>query len=1084
MRKLLLLSSLLLPSLFASAQAIAVKPDWLKSASLYDNGGPTQVNGIAAGSDGSVTAVGYIHGTVDFQPGPDTVLATATGTYDIYIAKYSKAGRLVYAHHFGSKGGTAYEAAYAVTTDNDGNAYVTGNFNGTIDFDPGAGVALLSAASTEIFIVSYDKNGVFRYAIKATSTASDNKVQNVKSIVVDKQRNVYITGSFIGSVDFDPGDKTAQLGAVGLDAFFAKYDAKGNYRFAKKLGGEGDDVANDMALDKQNNIVLCGGFTSASADFDPGPGRQLLSTHGNEDIYFAKYDTAGNYLFAKGIGALSDDGANALAVTSDNGIVVAGSFRGKNVDFDAGNGSSLLNSNYIDAFVTRYSSNGDFEYAFTIGGTGEDYITDIAADSGNNYFVTGNFYGSNVDFDPGSPVYNVPVTEGQTKFIAKYTGAGAFVFANSIGTASRNETMYNAYVNFSSLAVDKSGNLLAGGNFSDTLDVDPGTGRQLIYEPYSALLVVTYKTDGTYKNSLNTDNYFDYYNASSTVEASVTDDSGNVYTAGTINGRYDFDTGPGTYILESLNDYRPSVYFAKYTKTGTLVYAKAIIGASFISGMVLDKDNDIYLTGIANSLTDFDPGVPVVHWNNNTLPDAYGFFFAKYTNNGDLRYAKGVKTEVEGYSAGIAVDKQKNVYVVGFFGYESADFDPGAGKKILTPLGTNDFYYTKYDSSGNYVFAYNIGSAGDLTYQKATDIKLSSKGNLVICGSINGSNIDFDPGPGQFFLSGSTSGFIATYKSDGSFVNAFAISVVDGGYGRVNMNTLTLDASDNVYVAGDYFGKVDFDPGNARRYIKAGNGIFVASYSKTGAYRFAQGSYTYPENTSISRIALDKDRNIYIGGYFNTPVLDLDFGADSALIYNEAYHYPDYFNTDIFFAKYDSLCNYTYGYDIGGDSANGTNIIYSLNIERSGDIVIGGLATTKLDFDPGSDSLFLQPTALYYNLFVAKYSPLAGGGRYEPTLFTAAVRSALAANPETALSLSPNPATNYIWVTANFASSPPGTATVRVYSGAGTCVLAEQAAVHNSSIQLRLPVSQLAKGNYFITVTGGGQVLKKSFVIQ
>jgi len=119
---------------------------------------------------------------------------------------------------------------------------------------------------------------------------------SISSITVDINGNVYVTGYFSETVDFDPDPGIANLTTNdGIDIFFAKYNSNGEYIFAKSIGSENGDVAQHIKVDESKNIYLSGYF-SGTADFDPGSETAVLtqipdnnSPGLNPDIFFAKY---------------------------------------------------------------------------------------------------------------------------------------------------------------------------------------------------------------------------------------------------------------------------------------------------------------------------------------------------------------------------------------------------------------------------------------------------------------------------------------------------------------------------------------------------------------------------------------------------------------------------------------------------------------------------------------------------------------------------------------------------------------------------------------------------------------------------
>jgi hypothetical protein len=118
-------------------------------------------------------------------------------------------------------GGPSTDLALGIAVDSSGNVYTTGRFHGTVDFDPGAGTKnLTSAGSDDIFVSKLDSVGNFVWAISMGGSNSDQG----RGISVDSSGNVYTTGAFQGTSDFDPGAGTANLTSAGdFDAWRSKW---------------------------------------------------------------------------------------------------------------------------------------------------------------------------------------------------------------------------------------------------------------------------------------------------------------------------------------------------------------------------------------------------------------------------------------------------------------------------------------------------------------------------------------------------------------------------------------------------------------------------------------------------------------------------------------------------------------------------------------------------------------------------------------------------------------------------------------------------------------------------------------------
>ena len=164
---------------------------------------------------------------------------------------------------------------------------------------------------------------------------------------MDHQGNVYTTGYFEGSVDFDPGIGTNLLTSAGLiDIFVLKLDTSGNFQWAKSMGGNSNDAGCSIALDGSGNVYTTGYFL-ATADFDPGPGTTNITSAGLTDIFISKLDAAGNFIWVKGIGGTYTDRAQSIAVDNLDNIYTTGFFC-ETADFDPGEGTSTLTSAGLD----------------------------------------------------------------------------------------------------------------------------------------------------------------------------------------------------------------------------------------------------------------------------------------------------------------------------------------------------------------------------------------------------------------------------------------------------------------------------------------------------------------------------------------------------------------------------------------------------------------------------------------------------------------------------------------------------------------------------------------------------------------
>ena len=322
------------------------------SVSTFGGASSEVAYSVAVDAAGNIYTTGTFQNTVDFDPGYGTVNLTAVGYQDIFISKLDSSGNFVWAK---SLGGSNYESATAIAVDAAGNVYTTGTFTGTTDFDPGVGnVYRTSVGLYDVFISKLDSSGNFVWA----KSLGDVDSEDATAIAVDASGNVYTTGYFSGTVDFDPGVGTVNLTSAGnTDVFISKLDSSGNFVWAKSLGGGNYDVATGIAVDAAGNVHTTGYFRG-TADFDPGVGTVNLTSVGLYDVFVSKLNSSGNFVWAKSFGNSSTDTANAVFVDASGNVYTTGYFSGT-ADFDPGVGtSSLTRAGESDVFVLKLDSSG------------------------------------------------------------------------------------------------------------------------------------------------------------------------------------------------------------------------------------------------------------------------------------------------------------------------------------------------------------------------------------------------------------------------------------------------------------------------------------------------------------------------------------------------------------------------------------------------------------------------------------------------------------------------------------------------------------------------------------------------------
>jgi hypothetical protein len=358
-------------------------------------------NDVAVDGSGNVYVTGYFKSpSVDFDPGTSEDSHSSKGDEDIFLSKFDSSGTFVWARTWGGKW---FDNGNGVDVDVSGNVYVTGYFNDLVDFDPGpADDPHTSNGFYDSFVSKFDSSGTFVWA----RTWGGNDVDEGLDVDVDGSGNVYVTGDFQGTVDFDP-DPTADdlhTASGATDIFLSKFDSSGTFAWARTWGGslislgeQGDGVA----VDGSGNVYVTG-FFAGGVDFDPGTPVDPHVSNGIVDIFVSKFDSSGTFVWARTWGGGDEDVGNGVAVDGSGNVYVTGYFKSASVDFnpDLTADDPHLSNGFTDTFLSKFDSSGTFVWARTWGGGGADDGNDITVGGSGNVYVTGYFGGTSVDFNP------------------------------------------------------------------------------------------------------------------------------------------------------------------------------------------------------------------------------------------------------------------------------------------------------------------------------------------------------------------------------------------------------------------------------------------------------------------------------------------------------------------------------------------------------------------------------------------------------------------------------------------------------------------------------------------------------------
>jgi hypothetical protein len=193
-------------------------------------------------------------------------------------------------------------------------------------------------------------------------------------------------------------------------------------------------TGNDLSLDLQlnSNGLFISGYFSSTVDFDPSIGINYRFSYGLEDAFVAKYDTLGNFYWANSAGGPGFDFASSMSILNDGSIFVNGYSSG-NIVFNLTSGPiSLVNNGSYDVLLAKLNSSGNFEKVLEVGGTGSEQSRFQTKDRDGNIIVAGYIGSTGLDFDFGSSITGCGFSGWTDAFYAKYLFCSDTIFVSPL----------------------------------------------------------------------------------------------------------------------------------------------------------------------------------------------------------------------------------------------------------------------------------------------------------------------------------------------------------------------------------------------------------------------------------------------------------------------------------------------------------------------------------------------------------------------------------------------------------------------------------------------------------------------------
>ena len=496
--------------------------------------------------------------------------------------------------------------SHDVAVDSDGNAYITGSFVGTADFETLSGsMPIESVGLKDIFVAKYDGGGMVEWSFGIGGIAGGPGVDDEgQAIQVSESGQVCVAGYFQGTADFDPSSEGVfELTSAGFrDAFVACYTSEGLFEWAKAFGGTGDDLGFELVVSDEQ-VSFTGLFRESATVRPAGATSIELTSTGQEDGFVVQFGSDGEPVWGMGYGGSSVDSGKDLGIDAAGNLYMLGEFSG-DVDFDPSANELVLSSvnRSLDIVLASYTSEGAFRWAIPFGSGQADGANGLAVDPQGRSYITGHFIGI-VDFDPGEEEASLTSSGARDGYVARYLDGGEFDWVFQMGSGFAEGT---------DIVVNPSGYLGVVGVFSGDVFPSPSTPLRLTSEGEQDVLVASYTTDGGLRWAGNIGGPFTEFGRGIALSP-----GNSVFVTGNFENAVDFD--PGDNVVQRSSQGEQDGFLVQYNMAGALTVS--VESPQEIP--TVDYELDVYPNPTKSRITVVLPHEPGASWEIEVL-DALG----------------------------------------------------------------------------------------------------------------------------------------------------------------------------------------------------------------------------------------------------------------------------------------------------------------------------------------------------------------------------------------------------------------------------------------------------------------------------
>lgn len=1027
--------------------------------------GSSDALGIDVDNAGNVYITGYYGGLVDFDQSTNDFELTPAGDVDGYILKLNPTLDFIWA---GSIGGPGYDAINAVAVNSAQEPYITGEFSVEADLDPTSGSNTFDESGTTAFFEKLDSDGEFVWAktvsnanlvsglsvtldltetpifsgyyfqtvdinpdggietltgqsstdrdifiLKLTtagvftwgkSIGGNGDANYSRSIASDGQNNIYVTGFFYGTGDFnpDPVDEEMLTSNGDADIFVTKFDESGNLLWAHSFGGGGFDSGADVVANS-TDVFLTGRFFD-EVDFGTTDSDFVMSYETSTDAFILNLDANGDLKWVGQLGGESDEYGYEMAIDNTGNIYTLGElFSSNDNDMDPSCGVLYLDPETEPGFLLKISTDPAECLTITKQPVGADVCAGAqvilsveATGTGLTYqWMIRDSDGGFGDVIDGGGVYSGAQTASLTvNTNADHEGEGVYVCVVS-KSGFTDETSDEAFIDVGPNTPYIAADIVNCGPGTATIKASggqPGQYRWYTVETGgSPLTGVNNDTYTTPSLSVTTSYYVSVDNGScesprakvtvyitacepppalrwaKTFGGASTDGAGeiillsdgNILVPGSFTKSADLDPGPGEFILTAADGFQDA-YLMKMTPDGEIIWVKQFTGntsspsPSFVKE---DPNGNIYLAGtIVGNATDFDAGAGTLNIAGtngaNNFPDAY---IVKFDKDGNALWGKkmGNPDDFDGI-AGLEVDANA-AYITGYF-WDTFTLDANTLITFGGDHNGTDIFISKISSAGTVVWLKQIGNSfanGNVQTDAPTGLFLRG-GDLYMISNVSNATTDVDPNAGVHNISpeGKTDGYVLKLTTDGDYQSVFKYSgSVDG---VSNIGDILVDDS-NIYLSGNFVHTVDFDPGTGTFNITSTGGIsgspatngFITKHTLDGTLVWAKALQVNNLNDAYGGdMTLASNGDLIVSGMYQGSV-DFDPGPLKYVMTGSSLFLNSYLLKLNAAGEFNWALSLARIQNVSSSASGGAHFV-----DATGDIYMQGIFRGSVDFDP------------------------------------------------------------------------------------------------------------------------------------